>query len=230
MQKLLVEFENTPGAPPQVPYSVSGALNRDKNLSVPCIVLADNNSDEDQHSGKSRQDLRVPVLNMRGKPLMPTRPRKARILLKQEKAAVVQRSPFTIQLKYPSGETKQALKLGIDAGYTTIGFSTITEKSELLSGELTLRKRISKLIEQKSNYRKTRRSRLLHRKGHKPSVRRKRYRLQSNDLVKYIKSLCKVKGAHNRGEYVILVDKLGKLFDINVKKVELVKYGKGIQF
>jgi len=31
-----------------------------------------NNSDVDKHSGKSGQDLRVPVLNMRGEPLMPT--------------------------------------------------------------------------------------------------------------------------------------------------------------
>ena len=230
MQKLLVEFKNTSGNAPQVPRSVSGALNRDKSLSVPCIVLTNNSSEDDQHSGKSRQDLRVPVLNMRGKPLMPMRFRKARVFLKEDKAIVVQRSPFTIQLKYPSGETKQALKLGIDAGYSNVGFITITAKSELLSGDLTLRKRISKLIEQKSNYRKTRRSRFLYRKEHKPSVRRKRYRLQSNDLVRYIKSLCKVKGIHNYGEYIILVNKIGKRFDINVKKVELVKYGKGIQF
>ncbi len=164
MQKLLVEFKNTPGDAPQVPCSVSEALNREETLSVPYIVLADNSSDEDQHSGKSRQDLRVPVLNMRGKPLMPIRPRKVRVLLKQGKATVIQRTPFTIQLKYPSGETKQALKLGIDAGYSTIGFSVVSEKKELLSGELTLRKRISKLIEQKSNYRRTRRARLWHRK------------------------------------------------------------------
>ena len=230
MQKLLVEFENRPEDAPQVPCSVSRTLNRDKSLSVPCIVLANNSSAEDQHSGKSGQDLKVPVLNIRGKPLMPTRPRKARVFLKEDKAIVVQRSPFTIQLKYPSGETKQALKLGIDAGYSNIGFSTITAKSELLSGDLTLRKRISKLIEQKSNYRKTRRSRLWYKKGHKPSVRRKRYRLQSNDLVKHIKFLYKVKGVHSYGKYVILVNKTGKIFDINVKKVELVKHGKGIQF
>ncbi|GCC10976.1 hypothetical protein IPdc08_01020 [archaeon] len=230
MQKLLVEFENTPGNASQVPCFVSRTLNRDKSLSVLCIVLANNSSEEDQHSGKSGQALSVPVINMHGKPLMPTRPRKARVFLKEDKAIVVQRSPFTIQLKYSSGETKQALKLGIDAEYSNIGFSTITAKSELLSGDLTLRKRISKLIEQKSNYRKTRRSRLWYRKGHKPSVRRKRYRLQSNDLVRYIKSLCKVKGIQNYGEYVILVTKIGKIFDINAKKVELVKYGKGIQF
>ncbi len=48
--------------------------------------------------------------------------------------------------------------------------------------------------------------------------------------MKYIKSLCKVKGVLNYGEYVILVNKIGKICGINVRKVEMVKYGKGIQF
>ena len=64
MQKLLVEFQNTPEDAPQVPCSVSEVLNRDKSLSVPRTVLANNNSDEDQHSGKSGQVLSVPVINM----------------------------------------------------------------------------------------------------------------------------------------------------------------------
>ncbi|GCC10211.1 hypothetical protein IPdc08_00234 [archaeon] len=66
--------------------------------------------------------------------------------------------------------------------------------------------------------RRNNRSIQTNRKGYKPSVRRKRYRLQSNDLVKYIKSLCKVRGVHNCWEYVILVNKIGKRFDITVKK------------
>ncbi|GCC11719.1 hypothetical protein IPdc08_01778 [archaeon] len=68
------------------------------------------------------------------------------------------------------------------------------------------------------------------RKGHKLYVRRNRYRLQPNDLVKQIKSLCKVKDTHNYVEYIILVNKIGKIFDTNVKKVELIKYKKGTQF
>ena len=69
MQKLLVEFKNTPEDLHQVPCYVSGTLNRDKSLSVPCIVLTNNSSEEDLHSGKSRQDLRVSVLNMHKKPI-----------------------------------------------------------------------------------------------------------------------------------------------------------------
>ncbi len=68
------------------------------------------------------------------------------------------------------------------------------------------------------------------RKGHKPSVRRNRYRLQPNDLVKQTKFLCKVRDTNNYEVYIILVNKIGKIFDITVKKVELVKYKRGIQF
>jgi hypothetical protein len=59
---------------------------------------------------------------MRGQPLMPTTQHKGKQLLQEGKAHVVQRCPFTIQLKYATGETKQPIKLGIDIGYTKIGF------------------------------------------------------------------------------------------------------------
>ncbi len=55
MQKLLVEFENTPKDAPQVLCSVSGALNREETLSVPRKVLANNSSEEDLRSGRSGQ-------------------------------------------------------------------------------------------------------------------------------------------------------------------------------
>ncbi|MCP4745061.1 MAG: hypothetical protein GY874_02815 [Desulfobacteraceae bacterium] len=54
---------------------------------------------------------------------MPANCRKARLLLKQDKAVIVCHSPFTIQLKYSTGQTKQELILGIDAGYSNIGYS-----------------------------------------------------------------------------------------------------------
>ena len=42
--------------------------------------------------------MRVFVLNKRGQPLMPCSPAKARLLLKEKKAIVKRRTPFTIQL------------------------------------------------------------------------------------------------------------------------------------
>lgn len=43
--------------------------------------------------------MKVFVLNNDGKPLMPTKPVIARLLLKQDKAKVVNRFPFTINEK-----------------------------------------------------------------------------------------------------------------------------------
>jgi hypothetical protein len=95
---------------------------------------------------------------------MPTTPRKARKLIKNEKVKVKQRLPFVIQLKYATGETKGDITVSLDPGYLFTGFSATTKKKELLSGELELRKDISKNLTQKKQYRKTRRNRLWYRK------------------------------------------------------------------
>ncbi|OQA11780.1 MAG: hypothetical protein BWY64_04052 [bacterium ADurb.Bin363] len=47
---------------------------------------------------------------------MPSSPCKGKKLLKEGKAKVVRRSPFTIQLTIATGETKQDVTLGIDIG------------------------------------------------------------------------------------------------------------------
>ncbi|MDA3793272.1 MAG: RNA-guided endonuclease IscB, partial [Elusimicrobia bacterium] len=159
MQKLSGELKNAPRDASQVPCSASGILNREETLSESRKVLTDNGSDENQLSGRREQDLRVPVLNMRGDALMPTKPVKARHLLEEGKARVVQRSPFVIQLKYPTGGNKQDVVLGVDAGYFYIGFSAVTDKTELMAGELQLRKNIKRLLEKRISYRRSKRSR-----------------------------------------------------------------------
>ena len=59
----------------------------------------------------------VYVQNSNGQPLMPTENHvKVRILLKQNKAVVVKRCPFTIKLTYKSTNYTQSVTLGIDAG------------------------------------------------------------------------------------------------------------------
>ena len=73
----------------------------------------------------------VYVLNKHGKPLMPCRPKKARILLKEGKAKVINHRPFTIQLLYGSSGYKQTVTLGVDAGYSNIGLSAVTEKKDI---------------------------------------------------------------------------------------------------
>ena len=112
-----------------------------------------------QHKGGP--GLRVPavayVLNMRGKPLMPCKARKARILLKKGEAKVIKSNPFfVIQLTKSTGEQVQACSLGIDSGSKQVGFSAITGEKELITGELALDcKTPGRLIERRM-YRKFR--------------------------------------------------------------------------
>ena len=108
--------------------------------------------------------MRVFVINKNGKPLMPCEPVIARLLLKQGKANVTKRKPFTIQLLYNTTEYKQQINLGIDSGYQHIGFSAITRKNELISGEVNLDNWMPKRLQDKALYRRNRRSRLRYRK------------------------------------------------------------------
>lgn len=90
---------------------------------------------------------------------MPCSPRKARLLLKQGKAKVVKREPFTIQLLYGSSGYKQPINLGVDAGYKHIGISATTEKEVLFEAEFELRDDIVKLLADRRQYRRSRRYR-----------------------------------------------------------------------
>src|SRR4030042_3395214 len=148
MQKLSVKFKNEPRNTSLVPCSLSSRLNKVERLSVENKVRADNNIEENQRQHIGDHGLRVHgivyVLNKRGYPLMPTSSFKARKLLKQGRAVVVKRFPFTIQLTYVTGESKQNVILGVDSGYENVGLSARTEKMELFSAEVKLRKNIKK--------------------------------------------------------------------------------------
>lgn len=103
----------------------------------------------------------VYVLNMHGEALMPCKPQKARKLLKNGKAKVVDRTPFTIQLLYGTSGYKQDINLGVDAGSKYIGLSATTSERELFKAEVELRQDISKLLESRRSLRRSRRSRKL---------------------------------------------------------------------
>ena len=107
----------------------------------------------------------VYVKSKDGKALMPTSNAKARKLLKQKKAKVVSLRPFVIKLTYKTKtEYTQKLHLGIDSGYSNIGFSVIDAKQEYIAGEVKLLEGMKKRLLEKSSYRKIRRSRLRYRK------------------------------------------------------------------
>ena len=102
----------------------------------------------------------VYVLSKTGQPLMPAENHaKVRVLLKQQKAKIVHRCPFTIQLLYDSTDYTQPVNLGIDAGSRHIGVSATTETKVLYEADVTLRNDIVDLLSTRRETRRTRRSR-----------------------------------------------------------------------
>lgn len=91
---------------------------------------------------------------------MPTeRHGKVRRLLKENKAKVVKRCPFTIQLLYEAGNITQPISLGVDAGSKHIGLSATTEDKVLYEAEVTLRNDIVALLSTRREMRRSRRNR-----------------------------------------------------------------------
>jgi 5-methylcytosine-specific restriction endonuclease McrA len=139
---------------------------------------------------------------------MPTTQHTGKKLLKAGKAHVVQRCPFTIQLNYATGETSQPVKLGVDPGYMEIGFSAKTDKLEVISGTLTLRKDVSTQLQERRRYRRARRSRL----GYRPPRFNNRTRPEQW-LPPSIQ--------HKLESHIRLVETLATLLPISYKRVEV---------
>jgi 5-methylcytosine-specific restriction endonuclease McrA len=74
--------------------------------------------------------MRVPVLDTTRKPLAPTTPRRARLLLKSGKAAVFKRYPFTLILRREvENPTTPDLKIKIDPGSKTTGVAVVDQQT-----------------------------------------------------------------------------------------------------
>ena len=75
----------------------------------------------------------VYVLDINGQPLMPTtRNGKVKHLLKDGKAKIVKRCPFTIKLLYKSTNHTQNLTLGVDTGSGTIGTAVSKDNGDIV--------------------------------------------------------------------------------------------------
>ena len=84
---------------------------------------------------------------------------KVRVLLKEGRAKVVKRTPFTIQLMYSSTNYTQPVTLGVDAGSKHIGLSATTEHKEIYAADVELRNDIVKLLAKRRELRRSRRNR-----------------------------------------------------------------------
>ena len=102
----------------------------------------------------------VYVISKNGKPLMPTAPRKARLLLKSGRAKCMRRTPFTIKLLYDTTEYTQPLRHGLDTGSAKIGSAVVDSKNNVMyMAEIEIRNDITKKMEQRAKYRRNRRNR-----------------------------------------------------------------------
>ena len=102
----------------------------------------------------------VYVISKTGQPIMPTENyTKVRLLLKSNKAKVVKRTPFTIQLTGISKTYTQEITLGVDAGSKHVGLSASTEKKELFTAELQPRNDVVNLMSSRRALRRSRRNR-----------------------------------------------------------------------
>lgn len=88
--------------------------------------------------------MSVLVIGRNGRALMPTNPRKARLLLKKKTASVVCRHPFTIQLLYKTGCATQEGCIGIDTGSQHIGVGITCGDRVILKDEHALRSSMEK--------------------------------------------------------------------------------------
>ncbi len=142
--------------------------------------------------------MKVFVIDSGGKPLLPTKPRRARQLLDQGKARVKQVVPFTIQLNRKIDNPVGEFEVGIDDGAKYVGIAVKnTHTNEVVfHAQLNHRQDVSRKVKQRSNYRKARRFRLRNRqprfsnrtkKGRiAPSIRQRK-----EAIIRVIKDLSK---------------------------------------
>ena len=103
----------------------------------------------------------VYVLKQNGQPFMPTeRFGKVRRLLKEGKAKVVRREPFTIKLLYePGTNVVQECYCGVDTGSKHIGVAVVGNDKVLYQSQIELRDDIKKKMDTRRQARKFRRFR-----------------------------------------------------------------------
>lgn len=124
----------------------------------------------------------VYVLDKNGQPLMPTHNgAKVRALLKQKRAEVVSKCPFTIKLLYESTNFIQPLTLGVDTGSKYVGSAVINDvTSEVVyESQTELRDDVKSKMDRRRQFRRARRNKLRYRpkrfSNRKSSKRKERY-------------------------------------------------------
>ena len=121
----------------------------------------------------------VYVLDINNRPLMPTKCcGKVRRMLKDGKAKVVRKEPFTIKLLYePKTNVVQEVTLGVDTGSDKVGTAAIANDTVVYASEVQIRNDISKKMDARRTNRRNRRNR-------KTRYRKPRFLNRGNSIKK----------------------------------------------
>jgi hypothetical protein len=129
---------------------------------------------------------------------------------------------------------KNRFKVDLDCKLT-FGYETFVNRNNLnlekshsndafvIAKGTTQTRSIEYIVRQK---RKNNRSLQLNRKGFKPSIRRQRYKLQPQDLVKIDRNSYRVLGIFNYGKWVRLKDNMDKILNVKIDKIDSSFYEK----
>ena len=155
----------------------------------------------------------VYVLGKDGQPLMPTdRHGKVRRLLKSNKAKVVRKCPFTIQLLYESTNHTQEITLGVDSGSKHIGISATTKDKVLFEADVELRNDIVDNISTRRQFRRTRRN------------KKTRYRKARFDNRKRKDGWLAPSVQQKVDSHLTMVEKVNKILPISKTIVEVASF------
>lgn len=144
--------------------------------------------------------MRVPVVSVEGKPLMPCKPAKARKLLRNGQA--IKRwsklGTFYIQLTRPVANKVQDMSLAIDLGAKYDGYAIASEKEVQIRGMAVLPRKVAKKMAERRRLRRARRYRNTWRRPKRLDNRQREGWIAPSQLakvqlrLKIAKELCKL--------------------------------------
>ncbi|WP_411376670.1 RNA-guided endonuclease IscB [Desulfurobacterium thermolithotrophum] len=159
---------------------------------------------------KTKQ-TKVFVVDAKCKPLIPTNPIRARLLLKRGKARVYRMIPFTIQLNRTVNNPAGEFTAAVDDGAKWIGIAVKGKDEIVFTANVRLRQDVSRKVKERAMYRRNRRSKLRYRPERFLNRRRKKGWLPPS--IRY------------RKEVVLRVlNDLKKLLNITKVVIEQVKF------